>query len=166
MVRNKWQVRRTVLRTIVGVVAPLTLFVVAQSGTANAAWKNGTMFNEAKQQCLDAGSYMSTWPCNGSGAQWWHDISPAGVDWYQFQTNSGYCIDPGVGSNNGEGPCNPGDYQKWYKEAEKSADGRTYWVFRWAHDRNKCLDGGQTGNAIAFQCTNDHTNFFQYWSWS
>uniref|UniRef100_A0AAU2VG78 Ricin B lectin domain-containing protein n=1 Tax=Streptomyces sp. NBC_00003 TaxID=2903608 RepID=A0AAU2VG78_9ACTN len=156
----------TVLRIIAGIVAPLALFVMAQSGTANAAWKNGTMFNEAKQQCLDAGDYMSTWPCNGSGAQWWRDISPAGANYYQFQTNSGYCIDPGVGSNNGEGPCNGGDYQHWTREAAKNINGQTYWVFRWVHDSRKCLDGGQTGNAIAHTCSNDHTNAYQYWLWN
>ncbi|GAB7184143.1 hypothetical protein ATKI12_3974 [Kitasatospora sp. Ki12] len=163
MFRNLRGVRTTALRAVAVTAASSALLLMAQSGTANAAWKNGPMFNEAKQQCLDAGGYISTYPCNGSGAQWWHDISPAGANYYQLQTNSGYCLDPGVGSNNGEGPCNGGDYQHWTKGASKNINGQTYYVFVWSHDSRKCLDGGQTGNAVANWCNG---SAYQFWLWN
>ncbi|MFE9426084.1 hypothetical protein ACFYNO_24345 [Kitasatospora sp. NPDC006697] len=164
MFKNKQGVKRAMVRIVAGVVAPAALFVVAQTGTANAAWKNGEMLNLAKQQCLDGGGgYVSSWSCNGSPVQIWHDISTPGASWYQFQDGNGDCVDPGVGSNNGIGPCNGGSWQWWTKEAPMSVNGQTYYRFRNVHDTSKCLDGGQSGNAISFPCNGGN---YQYWLWN
>jgi hypothetical protein len=156
---------RTLFRVAIALLAPLLMTLVVANGTANAAWKNGGMYNLAKSQCLDGGGgWVSTWSCNGSPVQIWVDQLPATSPYYQLKDNNGQCLDGGQG--NGLLYCLINDdYQEF--TAEKmliASDGRTYYRFHSVHDQSKCLDGGQSRQSMWNTCHNPDS--FQLWSWN
>jgi hypothetical protein len=156
--------RRTLFRVAIALLAPLLMTIVVANGTANAAWRNGAMFNLATAQCLDGGNnFLSVYPCNGTAAQVWHDIQSTSSPYYQLEDGLNQCTDGGQG--NGLFGCIINDnYQEYSKEYVGVADGRTYYRFHWARDYSKCLDGGQDSQAMWFPCINSDS--YQYWSWN
>ena len=156
--------KRTLFKIAIALVAPLLMTIVVANGTANAAWRNGSMFNLASAKCLDgSGNLLSVWTCNGSAAQVWHDLQSTSSPYYQLADGLGQCTDGGQG--NGLFSCYLNDnWQEYSVEKVGSVDGRTYYRFHWARDNSKCLDGGQTGSNMWFPCIN--SDDYQYWSWN
>lgn len=155
---------RNARRAIAMVFAALALAgsaIIATSGTANASWRDGEMFNYHKQQCLDGGGgWLSTWSCNGSSVQIWRDISS--TVYYQLQDSAGQCIDSGQTS--GLGSCNGGNYQLWSVSNIGTVNGRVYDQFRNVHYPNLCLDGGSNlGMPDAGPCNQGD---WQWFSWN
>ncbi|MGV9296937.1 RICIN domain-containing protein [Amycolatopsis sp. NPDC003676] len=155
--------RRTLFRVAIALVAPLLMTIVVANGTANAAWRNGEMYNLAKAQCLDGGGgWVSTWSCNGSAVQIWQDIQPSSSPYYELRDNAGHCLDGGQG--NGLFGCNGLDWQLWSVEKmPPTGDGRTYYRFHWARNYGTCLDGGQHRQSMWFPCNGKP---YQLWSWN
>ena len=156
--------RRGLFRVAALVVAPLLLMVVALSGTANAAWRSGEMYNLAKAQCLDGGGgWVSTWSCNGSAVQIWNDITAHAGTVYQLDDNNGQCLDGGQGS--GLYGCIVNDtYQQWTVQKKlTTSDGRTFYQFHSVQNGGLCLDGGQSHKSMWFPCNGGN---YQLWSWN
>jgi hypothetical protein len=154
--------RSRLFRVACLVLAPSMVMLSMATGSASASWRNGEMFNFAKQQCMDGGGgWLSTWSCNGSGVQIWTDVSPDGVTWYQFRDGNGQCVD--WGQNSGLYSCNGGDWQQFYAHYVGNVNGRDWYVFRNGHT-NSCMDGGQP--LLAGGCSPNNTNTWQWWSWN
>lgn len=135
------------------------------AGPANASWRNGEMYNFAKQQCMDGGGgYLSMWSCNGSGVQIWNDISPY---WsYQFHDGIGQCVDDGqVGT--GLFSCNGGNWQQFAATYVGNVNGRDWYVFKNLQTGN-CLDAGSSSGGIplSWPCSPNNSNTWQWWSWN
>ncbi|HTI23742.1 MAG TPA: hypothetical protein VL652_22285 [Kutzneria sp.] len=156
--------KRTLLRAAIALVAPLLMTIMVANGTANAAWRNGELYNLAKAQCLDGGGgWVSTWSCNGSSVQIWVDQASTSSPYYQPRDNAGQCLDAGQG--NGLFGCIANDqYQEFTVEKVLStSDGRTFYRFRGVQDTSKCLDGGQSHQSMWFPCNGGN---YQLWSWA
>lgn len=147
------------------VAAPAAAHATSTSRTTSAvlspaSFGRGAMFN-IKGKCLDGGGgWLSAWPCNGTPAQIWTNISNDSR-YVQFQDGLGKCIDSGQSSSLFS--CNGGDYQKFTKKwVGGPIDGRFYAVFQNVHNPHLCIDAGPSGTGL-WACADLETN--QWWSW-